>query len=142
MARVRIHRLEAITHGREVGRRLVTKVVGEIRALAVFETAFGPYTTGNLALHMESEVIDVPTGIRGRVFNRLPYAQVVHDGASQHMIFPRPPRTYLKFHWRKVGRVVYLDRVRHPGMKGKKYLTKHLAAIARANNMRYIIYDR
>ena len=142
MARVRIHRLEARVHSRAFARRLVTKVTDELRDLAIFETAFGPYTTGELARHMKTSVIDVATGIRGRVYNRLSYARVAHDGSPPHVIRPRPPRQYLKFYWRKVGRVVYLERVHHPGMRGKKYFTKHLAEVARRNNMRYIIYDR
>jgi len=47
----------------------------------------------------------------------------------------------MKFYWRKVGRVVYLDKVRHPGMKGKGYLAEAARTAGRRYNLRVIIYN-
>lgn len=47
----------------------------------------------------------------------------------------------MKFYWRKVGRVVYLQKVRHPGMRGKGYLAEAARSAGRRYNLRVVIYD-
>lgn len=49
-----------------------------------------------------------------------------HEGAQPHSIDPRNPGGWLKFYWPKVGEVVYLRHVDHPGTKGSKFLTSPL----------------
>ena len=60
--------------------------------------------------------------VRGTVGSRVRYSLVEHNGAKRHMIFPRR-KNALRFHWKKMGRVVILGSVNHPGTKGSFYLT-------------------
>lgn len=75
------------------------------------------------------------------------YAAAVEGGAglwgpraSKYVILPRNKR-YLRFYWRKVGRIVTLPSVRHPGQRGKNYLQRAAESAARRHNMLIIIRD-
>lgn len=50
-----------------------------------------------------------------------PYARYVHEGTAPHEIRPRYARA-LRFYWPRVGRVVYRQRVWHPGYRGNPFL--------------------
>lgn len=141
MARVRIHHLVAEATSREHARRLVRDVTRDIQFRARLRVSYGPYTTGRLAKSIYREVIDVPTGVRGRVGSQLGYAASVNSGAERHKIYPHRPPHLLKFYWRKVGHVVYFPSVNHPGQPGKHYLTDSLAEIARRHRIRYFITE-
>jgi hypothetical protein len=93
------------------------------------------------SLYVKGPFLSPGTLVRGEVGSDLPYSAAVESGARRHLIFPRPPKTFLKFYWRKVGRVVYFDRVRHPGMRGKGYLANAARVVGRRHNLRVIIYD-
>lgn len=60
--------------------------------------------------------------VRGRVGSRVSYSLVEHNGAKKHRIYPRRAKA-LRFYWKKVGRVVVLGGVNHPGTRGSFYLT-------------------
>jgi len=71
--------------------------------------------------------------VMARVGSSLRYALVVHQGARRHVIRPKHKRM-LSFYWDKAPRdlvtksgpyrgKVMLASVRHPGMKGTRYLT-------------------
>jgi hypothetical protein len=122
--------------------RFVRKVLNEIRFIARLSVSHGPYTTGRLAQSIQTRgpFVSGLSRIRGEVGSDLSYARVVEEGAARHLIFPIPPRRYMKFYWRKVGRVVHLDKVRHPGMKGKGYLAEAARSVGRRHNLRVIIY--
>lgn len=71
--------------------------------------------------------------VTGRVGSNVRYAMVVHKGAKRHRIRPKFKKM-LSFYWDKAparlvtksgphaGKVL-LRRVRHPGMKGTRYLS-------------------
>lgn len=118
------------------------RVTYQIQFRARVTVATGPYTTGRLAASITTEIENSTNGVRGKVGSRLRYAASVQSGARRHKIYPHHPPDHLKFYWHKVGRVVYLTSVNHPGQKGKHYLTHSLAEIARLNHMRYVIYER
>jgi hypothetical protein len=78
--------------------------------------------------------------VEGRVGSKKNYTLVAHEGARPHIIRPRHKRM-LSFKWNKAhpdmvtkhGRYaghVLLSQVRHPGMKGRDFLTAPLRAIA------------
>ena len=141
---VRIDRFQIRVQSIEAGRRLITQVVREVHGGAERILATGPYTHGRLIRGLEDRIQYGPYEVVGRVGisgRKYPYAASVEGGAKRHHIFPHPPRRYLKFYWRKVGRTVWFRRVNHPGQKGKGYLRRPLALAAARHNMKVVIYD-
>jgi len=63
-----------------------------------------------------------------RVGTPAPYAIFPHSGTKDHPIDPRTANGRLVFFWAKVGRVVSLRHVNHPGSKGSFFLTGPLFA--------------
>lgn len=57
----------------------------------------------------------------------LGYGIYHHEGTPAHVIRPRRARV-LAFYWPKVGRVVYLREVHHPGTRPNRFLTGALDA--------------
>ena len=91
----------------------------------------GPYATGHLASTIRSTT-PISTGRQttGRVIAGAWYAKMVNGGAKRHTILPIPPNTILRFYWRRVGHVVRLPLVRHPGFRGTKFMTHALETAA------------
>ena len=142
--RVQINNAEAYRESHEAAFKLVQDVVREVRTAAFRILIVGPYTEGRLALGLKTEVRIVPNGVRGRVYidgNIYPYAKAVEGGADPDVIRPRAPRTRLKFFWRKVGHVVYLRKVNHPGQKGKAYLRGPLIRVGTKHGMIVITHE-
>lgn len=56
------------------------------------------------------------------------YAYYVHEGTAPHLITPKTNRTV-----RFVigGKVVYAEKVHHPGTKPTKFLSRHLGSVVR-----------
>jgi hypothetical protein len=63
-----------------------------------------------------------------RVGTPAPYALFPHSGTRPHDIDPRKVNGRLVFFWAKVGRIVSLRHVNHPGSKGSFFLTGPLFA--------------
>lgn len=142
--RIQINNLEAIRASHKEAFDLVQAVVREVRIDAFRMLLTGPYTTGHLAMGLETDIQVVPNGVRGKVGingHRFPYAKAVEAGANPHIIRPNPPRKYLRFYWRKVGRTVYFRSVNHPGQDGKGYLRIPLAKAAVRHRMRVIMHE-
>jgi hypothetical protein len=86
--------------------------------------------------------------VDAKVGSKLKYALVVHNGARPHLIRPRHKR-FLSFYWDKAhpdmvtksgpyaGRVL-LKRVKHPGMRGTRYLTVPLRYWGRMDGYKVI----
>ena len=142
MAKIVIFHTIARQQADEVTLRFMRKVLREMRFIARLAVSHGPYTTGNLAKSLKERGPFIEPGslIRGEVGSELVYARAVEDGAVAHMIYPIPPKTYLKFYWRKVGMRVAFPRVRHPGQRGKGYLAEAARTIGRRYNLRVIIF--
>lgn len=156
MARVVMYRLELKATGLDEGLRLVTNLLNDVALAAKVIASSGSYATGQLADSIDIDGPRVEGGlIVGSVGSDLPYANVVHDGAARHNIFPKAApglwrfgdrgRPQLKFYWRKLGRVVYFPHIpaspntmgfSHPGFKGKKYLSTPLRVFGRAQGFR------
>jgi hypothetical protein len=121
-------------------------VVREIKEGATAILSFGPYTTGKLATGLETQIRYGPYIVEGRVGisgRRFIYAASVEGGARKHKIplVPKGKGKWLVFFWRKVGHVVKLKQVNHPGQTGKAYLRIPLLVVAPRHNMKVFTYD-
>lgn len=67
-----------------------------------------------------------PTNPYVDVGSDLSYAYDHHEGTNPHVIFADPGRL-LRF--KQGGKIVYAQRVDHPGTRANKYLTKHLRRV-------------
>ena len=143
VVRIVIHHIRARRESDEAAFQFLRKVLREMRFIARLAASHGPYTTGNLAKSIRETGPFIEPGFRvsGSVGSDLPYAHLAESGARRHLIFPRPPHRYMKFYWRKVGHIVYPEKVRHPGMKGKGYLAEAARTAGRRYNLRVYIYD-
>jgi hypothetical protein len=141
--RVRINRFEVYRESMADARKLVDDVLDEVKRAAFTILITGPYTTGELAMGLETEVQVEGKKITGRVGisgRRHPHAGAVEGGARPHIITPRT-KQWLKFYWRKVGKTVYFRSVHHPGQEGKAYLRGPLVRAALRHGMRVITHD-
>lgn len=129
MAEVRIYdsKIEALLVKGDVHREIQRKVSATV---AVARTE-APVRTGRLRESIQS----IYRG-RGRWeivagSNRGPgrhVAKIVHHGTKPHEIRPRR-RKALKFYWERVGMVVILRSVNHPGTKPDPFLTRAMHRI-------------
>lgn len=60
--------------------------------------------------------------VKSRVGTRSKYGLVEHNGARKHPIHAVKGE-FMKFYWKKAGRVVWFRSVNHPGTKGSFFLT-------------------
>jgi hypothetical protein len=66
------------------------------------------------------------TGIGFDAGSNAPYALFVDQGTRPHVITPRKPGGLLVFYWPKVGHMVFLRSVKHPGNRAYQFLMKGL----------------
>lgn len=156
MARVFMYKAALQATSRAEALRLVDNLLNDVELAAKVIASSGTYSTGRLADSIDKDGPRI-TGniITGSVGSNLSYANVVHDGAGIHNIFPKAaPGVWrfgsrkspqLKFYWRRLGRVVYFPHIpaslntmgrSHPGFKGKKYLSTPLRVFGRAQGFR------
>ena len=148
MARVRIYHSRARRETNEDAEKFIREVLRQIAFQAKLHVAFGPYTTGNLARSIRARGPFIRFGrVAGEVGSELNYASAVEGGsglygprASKYPIRPRNAKR-LRFYWRKVGRVVSLPIVHHPGQRGKNYLLRAAESVARRHNMIIVIHE-
>jgi len=73
-----------------------------------------------------------PSQLEARVGSNRPYALWHHQptgiygGRGKYPIRPRRPGGRLRFWWAKMGQIVYLRRVNHPGSRSNPFLTRWL----------------
>ena len=56
------------------------------------------------------------------------YAVMQEEGTLPHLIYPKKPGGQLIFYWAKVGQVVHLNGVSHPGNKAYHWAMRGMAA--------------
>lgn len=125
MARVVLN-LSAYTIASEKAGPLVRQASLAIAKQARENAPGGPYSQGNLkrSIHRERGLVSKDS-VTNYVGSDLIYAHSVHEGQPARTIVPvRAP--LLRFFWRRVGRRVAFESVRHPGTKGQPYLTRAL----------------
>lgn len=81
---------------------------------------FSPQDTGRLA---GSWTLQRRSDMYSTIGTNVKYALVQNDGSRPYDIFPRTAKA-LKF--TIGGSVIFAKRVRHPGIKGKKYIEKSI----------------
>lgn len=105
------------------------KVAVHARMLAPKPGQSRGYATGET---LTSIKVDGPTvgrtGPEARVLSSTDHAVFVHEGTLPHVIKPRYADK-LVFFWRKAGRVVFRDKVFHPGTKANPFLVNALRAV-------------
>lgn len=115
--------------GRDFERRLKT--------LAFRQRLDAPKRTGRMASkieyrHMTSDpgrFLEAASGVQPGIRGQWGYADYVSMGTRPHIILPRRPAYALRFVI--AGRVIYAQRVQHPGTRANPYLTRHLAEFVR-----------
>jgi hypothetical protein len=150
VARVKLNQFEVHITGIRLTEPAVREVMRSVELSAKIQLSFGEYATGNLARSIKSDLKIHGNQIDGKVGSSLSYAEVAHDGARAHYIFPKSrvsktnPRraASLKFYWRKVGSVVHFPFVNHPGMRGKFYLTRPLVVAGARHGMKVVIHPK
>lgn len=148
MARVTIHHAKARRESNEEAEKFIRQVLREIQFQARLHIVFGPYTTGRLAGSLRTRGPFMEFGrVVGSVGSDLPYAAAVEGGSglygprrSKYVIRPNRAKM-LKFYWRRVGRVVVLPKVNHPGQRGKDYLLRAAESVSRRHNMLLVIHE-
>jgi hypothetical protein len=146
MAEIRVNHADAFRFSQFVAEKQIRRALLEMKLDAIATLSHGPYSHRVLMHSLDVEVRLEPQGVEGKLGSKLPYAASVEAGARPHYIFPNPnvghPNTRLVFYWRKVGRVVKLPFVYHPGQPGKAYLRGPLARIGHHYNMLVFTYHR
>ena len=138
MARVNINRTRARIYANNwAEERLLDPLSRRILMAAKREA---PVLTGALRASLHVEKHTVGTTITHWVGSRVNHAYLIQSGARPHMIFPRKRYGKLVFYWKKVGRVVHLPYVHHPGFKRVNYLQRPLVEYATAARFRVITY--
>ncbi len=117
------------------GRTLVSGVLRGTVNWAKFRV---PRKTGRLANSIGSSIRESPNRVKGEAGTRVKYGLVVHDGAKAHTIKPRRAKA-LRFYWERVGGVVILKSVRHPGVGATPYLTSSLLSVAPAHGFKVVV---
>lgn len=106
-----------------------TQVAAHARLLAPKPGLGEGYATGELAREIKTDSAKVGRrGPEAGVISDTDHAVFVHEGTAPHTIKPRFAKK-LVFFWRKAGRVVSFDSVKHPGTKPNPYLVKALRAV-------------
>ena len=97
--------------------------------------------TGAVRAGIGSKTRTTATKIVVKINSAHPRSMLEHNGAKPHKIplKPRPPGPLLRFYWPKVGHVVFLRQVSHPGTKGSEFLTKPLVKHGEASGFRVLV---
>ena len=140
MARVNIKHVIAREYAREwADDNHVKPLADQIQNAAQREA---PIRTGTLRATIYNRREVLPLKITRRVGSPLNYSYLVHGGARPHRIVPRSPNGRLVFFWKKVGRIVSLRQVNHPGFKGVPYLQRPLVIYGNLHRFRVILYPQ
>lgn len=150
--RVRIDRPKAKLFARQLATQHVAKTVRRIEELAKREAPVRrPNENDRPGGRLRASIgykIDPGPIVHARVGSRVKYAEPAHQGAQWHYIRARRKK-FLAFKWNaappeivvKSGKwkgFVFLKSVKHPGMKGKPYLTGPLLVVGRQMGFRVV----
>lgn len=87
------------------------------------------YATGELASNIHASAPKVGRkGPEADVVSSTDHSVFVHEGTPPHTIKARPKKK-LMFFWRKVGHVIFDDKVRHPGTRANPFLSSALRKV-------------
>jgi hypothetical protein len=81
------------------------------------------HRTGTALARTKARAIRLKRGGKIIVSNAARHAKFLEHGTRPHVIRARRAR-YLRFFWRKVGRLVFFKSVNHPGTRPYKFLER------------------
>lgn len=119
MARVELNNEQVRLEAMAPATRLVSRACRRVQAGAKRRVRVD---TGRLRASINTKVVPKLYTVRGTVGSKVKYSLVEHNGAKRHLILPINGE-FMKFYWKKLGRVVWVRRVNHPGTSGSFYLT-------------------
>ena len=125
MARVNIHRQKAQQYARDWAEERHVEPLSQ----AIWRDARADAPVGPTGLTRERINIDrryKTTEVIHRVGSSVSWAIYSERGTKPHKIYPRTAGGRLVFYWAKVGRVVRLRSVNHPGQRAQLWLTTPL----------------
>jgi hypothetical protein len=129
------------TFANVVARQDVQRTLVLINRQARDNAPGGPYSTGNLKRSIRWRItINIRGRVAGESGSELDHAIFAERGTQPHEILPRGAYN-LRFYWRRVGRVVSLPRVSHPGMDAQNFMTRALLSVAPRRGYRVVIYS-
>lgn len=116
---------------RKIGRDHAHKLVADCTR-RTFNRAniLTPVDTGTLRAGNQMAVSRTGTGSRGWVYNNVEYADAVHEGSGPYVIRPKRGKA-LKFEMN--GRTVFAKSVRHPGTRGRPWISRAGREVAAAS---------
>lgn len=94
------------------------------------------HRTGTALARTTARVLRLRGGGKIVVANAARHAKWLEHGTRAHVIRARRAR-YLRFFWRKLGRIVYFKSVQHPGTRPYRFL--YLATHAVGDRVRLMI---
>jgi len=101
--------------------RSITRLANEV---AYWQRVLAPKKTGRLVARIHWTRKVYVTGIGFLAGSSAPYTLYPDQGTRPHRITPRNPDGMLVFFWPKVGQVVRLRAVNHPGSTGQRFLER------------------
>lgn len=122
---------ELVGWNSEFGRRMKTSA----RSMVRLAKDNAPVREGRLKGSIEHNLKEHRQNAQGIWYNvgsAVKYALFMESGTRPHSIPknpPMPPGKYLVFFWPRVGKVVRMKAVMHPGTTAKKYLERALVAV-------------
>jgi hypothetical protein len=84
--------------------------------------------TGQLARSIGVQLVPSSTGLMVRVGSSNKIAHLHHEGTRAHIIVPRHAQALV---FRMNGRLVFAQRVKHPGTRANRYLSSNLVTVVR-----------
>lgn len=96
------------------------------KELQVLARGTAPRKTGRLANSIRVSYFRGVSNPHVTIGSNVRYAYMVHEGTRPHLIRPKDARV-LRF--KHNGRVVYAQRVMHPGTPRTEFLSKHLRTV-------------
>lgn len=121
-------------------RKSVRNTTAAINRAARRNAPGGTYSTGRLKNSINWSVRTAGWNVRGQSGSDLDYAIFPERGTRPHLILPRRA-PHLRFYWRKVGHVVRMKSVNHPGQRAQNFLTDALIDVAPRYGYKVIIYS-
>lgn len=115
-------------------RQLETFTTGFVRTAAATAREIAPERTAHLKSRIGAQPVRRvgPWSLESGIESRADYSLFVHEPTRPHVIRPRRAKA-LRFFWPKVGRVVFLQHVNHPGTKGQPFLRNAVHRTASAD---------
>lgn len=113
-----------IIDGEDV-KREAKRLVGVYRPPDAYSAQHRTRRPGTLRDSIVKRVVTGTPLPRVEVGSDDPIALIHHEGTQPHVIRPRNAKL-LVFYWPKAGRVVYREKVNHPGTRPNRFLTNAL----------------